>query len=351
MSQMDLLVSNVAELLTAAVQEVLQLMGQAVLEYQKESARTHLENQNLQQKLKELQERTAGVSDEVLKVSFPRDEPHSGKDHVQEDQVHCGDSVVSEEILSDNPVHVKLIVDDITVNNQHHFLQGTCDYSLTTQRPLSVVTCSSLRRILNSSPGSRETPATSNTETSSNLNKIKLESKSELLECSVMEETDSATTQAPDVPMQDAPLVNEHNQQCFSTFYNNIVHYNQPCKSLTSTTKHILRSRVENTVHTGDVHSAPSISESREILHSCHVCSKTFATPSSLGAHFVCHSNERPFVCKYCKFRFSRSADLKKHERIHTGERPYNCSLCGRRFNRTENLRRHLRKVHYGAAL
>lgn len=66
MSQMDLLITNVAELLTAAVQEVLQLMGQAMLEYQKESARTRLENQNLQQKLKELQERMAGASGEIM---------------------------------------------------------------------------------------------------------------------------------------------------------------------------------------------------------------------------------------------------------------------------------------------
>lgn len=351
MSQMDLLVTNVAELLAAAVQEVLQLMGQAVFEYQKESARTRLENQNLQQKLKELQERTAVASDEVLKVSFPRDEPHSGEDHVQEDLVHPGDLVVSEEILSDNPVHIKLLLDDITVNSQHHFLQGTCDYSLTNQRPLSIVKSSPPRRIPNPSPGSRETSATSNTETSSGSNKIKVESKSELLECSVMNAIDNVTTQAPVVPLQDAPLANEHNQQPVSTFSNNIALYNQPCKSQNSTSKHILRSRVENTVHTGDVHNAPSMSESREILHSCHVCGKTFATPSSLGAHFVCHSNERPFVCKCCKFRFSRLADLKKHERIHTGERPYNCSLCGRRFNRTENLRRHLRKVHYGAVL
>lgn len=66
MSQMDLLITNVAELLTAAVQQVLQLMGQAMLEYQKESARTRLENQNLQQKLKELQERMAGASGEIM---------------------------------------------------------------------------------------------------------------------------------------------------------------------------------------------------------------------------------------------------------------------------------------------
>lgn len=70
MSQMDLLVTNVAELLTAAVQEVLHLMGQAVSEYQKETARTRLENQNLQLKLKELQERTAVVSGDINILHF-----------------------------------------------------------------------------------------------------------------------------------------------------------------------------------------------------------------------------------------------------------------------------------------
>lgn len=66
MSQMELLVTNVAELLTAAVQEVLQLMGQAVLEYQRESARARLENQTLQQKLKQLQETMNGDSSEIM---------------------------------------------------------------------------------------------------------------------------------------------------------------------------------------------------------------------------------------------------------------------------------------------
>ncbi|KAG1968096.1 SCAN domain-containing protein [Pimephales promelas] len=189
----------------------------------------------------------------------------------QEDLVHRGDSVVSEEILSDNPVHLKLVLDNITIDNQH-FLQGTCDYSLTNQRPLSRVKRSPPRRIPNPSSGSRETPATSSTETPLGSNKVKVESKSELLECAVTEETDNATTQVPVVPMQDAPLANEHKQQPVSTFSDSIVHYNQPCKLLNSTSKHILRSRVENTVHTGDVHSVPSMSESREILHSCHVC-------------------------------------------------------------------------------
>lgn len=54
MTQMDLLVTNVAELLAGAVHEVLRLMGQAVSEYREESARIHQENQKLQRMLEEL---------------------------------------------------------------------------------------------------------------------------------------------------------------------------------------------------------------------------------------------------------------------------------------------------------
>lgn len=348
---MELLVTNVAELLTAAVQEVLQLMGQAVFEYQRESARARLENQTLQQKLQQLQETMTGDSNEVLKVSLPIETPHLEEDHAQEDLIYRGDSAVSKQpqCLSDNAVHMKLVLNEITLDNSYHPRQGTCDYSLKNPRPLSRAKSSPPRRIPNA--GSRESPATSNTETQLGSNRIKEESKPEPLTSSVTVETDNVTTQAPVVLLQDGPPANEHNQLPVSSFSNNAVHYNQLGKLLNSASKHILRSRVENMVQTGGIHSTSSVSESREILHSCHVCGKTFATPSSLGAHFVCHSNERPFSCKCCKFRFSRLADLKKHERIHTGERPYNCSLCGRRFNRTENLRRHLRKVHYGAVL
>ncbi|XP_043090681.1 zinc finger and SCAN domain-containing protein 5B [Puntigrus tetrazona] len=354
MSQMELLVTNVAELLTAAVQEVLQLMGQAVFEYQKESARTRLENQTLQQKLKQLQQAMTGDSNEVLKASLPIEKPHLEEDHAQEDLIYLGDSAVNEQseqpqCPNDNPVHMKMVLDEITLDSRHHTLQGTCDYSLKKQRPLSGVKRSPPKRIPNSFSG--ESPATSNAETPPGSNRIKDESKPEPLDCSVTEETDAVRTQAPVVLPQDVPPANEHNQLPVLSFPNSVVHYDQLGKLLTSASKHILRSRVENMVQTGGVHGTPSVSESREILHSCHVCGKSFATPSSLGAHFVCHSNERPFVCKCCKFRFSRLADLKKHERIHTGERPYNCSLCGRRFNRTENLRRHLRKIHYGAVL
>lgn len=343
---MDLLVTNVAELLTAAVQEVLQLMGQAVLEYQKEFAKTRLENHQLQLKLRELQERNTKAPDEA----FPRDESHLREDQAQEDLISHEDSAVSEEIkLTDEPAHISLVLDETPVNSQHHSLQATCEYSFNNQRPLSRVKTSSSSRISNSSSGSRKTPAT---ETPRASNTIKLESKPEPLECPLTGDADHVPTPAPVVvPVQGAAFAEEHIQQPASSIPNNIIHFSQPHKPVRCASKHVLRSRVKKMVEAQGGRSAVSISTSREMLHSCHLCGKSFASPSSLGAHFVCHSNERPFGCKYCKFRFSRLADLKKHEQIHTGEKPYHCSLCGRRFNRRENLKRHLRKVHYGAAL
>ncbi|XP_056609548.1 zinc finger protein with KRAB and SCAN domains 1 [Triplophysa dalaica] len=341
MSQIDALVTNVAELLTAAVQEVLHIMGHAVSEYQKEAARTRVENQNLQMKLKELQERMAVVSDE-----FTQHEPHPGENH--ETLIYHGKSIVEEKSWSErisftgqNHVHLT------PTEDPHHSLLGTCNDSLNQQRPSSQSQSSPIKILNPSSPDIGEEPITSNSvkPVSITSSRIKVESKPEPLACSVSE-TDNVTTDVFSIP--EGPLVNGHSQQPVST---NVFSYDQ-IHSLPNSTfvisEHILRSRVENTV---DVNNGPTISGWRENSHSCHVCGKTFASSSSLGAHFVCHSNERPFVCKCCNFRFSRLADLKKHERIHTGERPHKCSLCGRRFNRTENLKRHLRKIHNGAVI
>ncbi|KAA0705648.1 hypothetical protein E1301_Tti004410 [Triplophysa tibetana] len=344
MSQIDALVTNVAELLTAAVQEVLHIMGHAVSEYQKEAARTRVENQNLQMKLKELQERMAVVSGDIknLFYEFTQHEPHPGENY--ETMIYHGKSMVvkeswSERISFTGKNHLHLT----PTEDPRHSLQGTCNDSLNQQRPSSQSQSSPITILNPSLHDIGEEPITSEEPLTSN--RIKVESKPEPLACSVSE-TDNVTTDVINIP--EGPLVNEHSQEPFST---NVVSYDQIHNLPNSTfviSEHILRSRVENTV---DVNNVPTISGWRENSHSCHVCGKTFASSSSLGAHFVCHSNERPFVCKCCNFRFSRLADLKKHERIHTGERPYKCSLCGRRFNRTENLKRHLRKIHNGAVI
>lgn len=56
MSKLERLNASVAQLLAVAVHEVLDVVGQAVTEYQEETARTRRENDSLKRRLRDLQE-------------------------------------------------------------------------------------------------------------------------------------------------------------------------------------------------------------------------------------------------------------------------------------------------------
>ncbi|XP_017342614.1 zinc finger protein Gfi-1b isoform X2 [Ictalurus punctatus] len=314
MTQMDLLVSNVAELLATAVHEVLRLMGQAVSEYRDESARIRQENQKLQRTLQELQNRLQ-ISDAVQQVSssVAAEEPlyeshrarvpdcHSEREPVETEENEEADSY-KPSLEEEKPSALHLRAETREPDD-------ACDFSHKRRRSLSS------SRSRSASP---EAPGV--------LNAIKTESTSDFPERSLSDQTENANTDA-------------HLRLPYYLVHVNPAHVTWDAS---------VPPRAENAADAGGPFG---VAVRRENSHACHVCGKSFATASSLGAHFVCHSGERPFACERCKFRFSRLADLKKHERIHTGEKPYNCALCGRRFNRTENLRRHLRKVHHGALL
>ncbi|KAK2829704.1 hypothetical protein Q7C36_017694 [Tachysurus vachellii] len=324
MTQMDLLVTNVAELLATAVHEVLRLMGQAVSEYRDESARIRQENQKLQRTLEELQ-KSLQISDAVQQVSssVAAEEPLYESHHAHVLDLHLDrepeetedqEEMDSYKLSSEEEDKPSALLQRPETREPDHAISSPCDFSHK-RRSLSSLRSRSASPDVTGAPGI--------------LNTIKTEE--EFPECSVSEQTENTIT--------DAHLLLPYHP----------VHGNPSLVSRDTSTPPHAHVRAERMVDASC--SLFGITVRRENSHICHVCGKSFATASSLGAHFVCHSGERPFACERCKFRFSRLADLKKHERIHTGEKPYNCTLCGRRFNRTENLRRHLRKVHHGALL
>ncbi len=79
----------------------------------------------------------------------------------------------------------------------------------------------------------------------------------------------------------------------------------------------------------------------------CHICTKSFQTPTCLKRHLTVHTDERPFICEICSSGFKTSGCLKRHLRnTHSGERQsLQCDVCSKSFRRPCALKSH-QKVH-----
>ncbi|KAM9845843.1 uncharacterized protein ACBR49_010839 [Aulostomus maculatus] len=79
--------------------------------------------------------------------------------------------------------------------------------------------------------------------------------------------------------------------------------------------------------------------------HDCPDCEKKFKFASSLTAHRVIHTGERPHQCNKCGRCFSFRQSLDRHRSTHKSGRKYDCVICGETFNslsaRTEHKQTH----------
>ncbi|XP_029566049.1 zinc finger protein 664 [Salmo trutta] len=81
--------------------------------------------------------------------------------------------------------------------------------------------------------------------------------------------------------------------------------------------------------------------------YQCRDCVKCFSCKSNLKKHIRCHTGEKPYHCPDCGKGFTQSAHMGMHMRIHTGEKPHSCSVCGRSFSNGPHLKVHMR-THTG---
>lgn len=89
----------------------------------------------------------------------------------------------------------------------------------------------------------------------------------------------------------------------------------------------------------------PRDTRNRPLSFSCSECSKRFSTQSRLDQHFLCHTNERPYVCSECLFAFTQKSYLMRHAAVHREERSFECELCKKTYKHYGSLANH-RKTH-----
>ncbi|XP_029384030.1 zinc finger protein 189-like [Echeneis naucrates] len=344
MSKLERLNARVAKLLSAAVQEVLEVVKETVSEYQEKTVRTQRENESLKRRLRELQDKITKESTPVLPESVLTEEKQNPDNHRQDftftlteeksvNDQKLGHDVKQEckeqEIFNNSENSTAYTLEPTSTEQsktQHEEGAHKIEETLTVTDP-SFFSCNNV----GSSPSSSPLRV--------NLDAIKME----------LEPTECTTSET----VQYSGCMD---LSCSSSRHSSTEALMPPVSSepyglFVLSSHSIPRRRGFTKINRASF----DVRKIRENLragdsHLCVICGKTFTRVGNLRIHQRCHTGEKPYGCVQCGRRFSQAGDLKKHKRVHTGEKPYYCNQCGKSFSRGENLKRH-QKIHIGEAL
>ncbi|XP_068610820.1 uncharacterized protein [Brachionichthys hirsutus] len=349
MSKLERLNTRVAKLLAEAVQEVLDVVKETVLEYQEKTARTQRENQSLKRRLEALQDSITRERQDDVPTSSPI--PDAQEDTQIKEQDSELPLIEQKMIISHEPDYdVKNILKQqdgfniIGSQAEHNSVRTT---ECSEEQPDVVPRVSDQTMIDRTSHGTSSAVSSnalcgSHSSISLGIDLAAVKIEQEAIELQSSQEQLNALVElsrySPCTNSDEAhrPQVRADPCRPFFVHANNVLPRRNGFAKVNRVAFDGRKIRTDH-CRTGD-------------SHLCVVCGKTFGKVGNLRIHQRCHTGEKPYGCVQCGRRFSQSGDLTKHKRVHTGEKPYNCNQCGKNFNRGENLKRH-QKLHTGGRL
>lgn len=379
MSKVERLNARVAKLLTAAVNEVLEVVKETVSEYQDKTARTQRENESLKRRIHELQDMVQRQEPGVTTLTVTTDKKTPGKLHCKQEQTPLEDDDI-ELITSDDEITVILSHDDI--NKQF------------------VSASPSLRRSGNIFADSESSHGREHPEKTM-LHHIEADLKTEFipdLSSALSEPTpihvspSRGSLGSPrlltfdeiklEPEMEESAAYPTPKSFYYGTCSSNSLHLQGPLQDSLGSNDGMYFPPGENGLggtfpggHPGGLASFGGMRDlaggggydpqhklltyrkssggsgglrifqrqmSREKRYCCPTCGRCFSHAGDFKKHRRVHTGEKPYCCSVCGKRFSQSGYLKIHQRFHTGERPYGCAQCGKRFSHSSNFKKHL---------
>lgn len=327
MSKVDHLNVRVEKLLSRAVQEVLEVVRETVLEYQERNSRTWRENQSLKRRLQELQENINSSNGELNLLPSAseqlKEEPQQ-KDTFQED-VH---------LVSSNK-------ETAVICPSYHFKD--CDLSITSVATHCMSPEAELGPHMSLQDIQNLKTNTAHEETAPALNPVgqKLKVKLPSEDCPKI-----INYFHVDKSMTSFNTLNPEPHQASSrVFFNEsgvVRSLDQPGQgeTLSDRCEDADNAAVERCTRLGGS-GWPAFQRNVRKQYCCSLCGRTFRHAGDYKKHNRVHTGEKPYSCSVCGKRFSQSSYLTVHRRYHTGEKPFGCSHCGKSFTHSSNMKKH----------